>query len=251
MWALAAMFGLNLLKGQQAKKQIKANNKAAVQNAAIQDQLTQANNTVAAASGALSRFRQSLGNQLILKNAAKQTDALAKNLIRQQEQSQTQGLNTKLQAAEATGALMAAASAAGIAGGTINQLNSVIRGRAARQEEQRQRAGRYAAQDTFDRIRTVNENAISSLDDTVFLDRVTQVKAVPNQQAVPSTLSLVGNAALSTLGSQAGIDAVSQLGTFFKSTPASGAALQVGGFNPVTLSVEDPTFGAPASWFRS
>lgn len=248
MWALAAMFGLKLLQGNQAKKQIKANNKAAEQNAAIQDQLTQANNTVAAASGALSRFRQSLGNQLILKNAAKQTEALKTNLLRSQEQSQQQGINNKLQAAEQTGQLMAAASAAGIGGSTVDMLNATIRGRAARIEEQRQRNDKYSYQDTLDRISAVNENAISSMDSTVYLDRVTQVKAVPTLQAVPSTGQLVANAALSTLGTQAGLDAVSQVGSFFKSTPASGAALQVGGFNPVSLSVEQPI--TPSSWFR-
>lgn len=246
MWALAGMFALNALKGSQARSQAKTNNKFAKANAAIQDQLTAANNEVSAAAGALSRFRQSLGNQLILKNAGKQAEALGQNLIRAQEQSTVQGLNTKIKAAEDTGALMAAASAAGIGGSTVDMLNSVIRGRAAREQEQRERNERYAASDTLDRIRTVNESAVTSLDDTVFLDRVTQVKSVPTLQSVPSWGSILGNAALSTLGTQAGLDAVAEVGTkFFNSTPASGAALQVGGFNPVSLTVEQPS-----SWFR-
>lgn len=249
MWALAAMFAVNLLKGQQAAKQTKANNKAAKLNAAIQDQLTQANNTVAAASGALSRYRQSLGNQLVLKNAAKQVDALTKNLIRSQEQSQQAGLNTKIKAAEQTGGLMAAAAAAGIGGSTIDILNNTLRGQVARAEEVRTRNDKYATGDTLDRISAVNEQAVFGMDDTVFLDKVTAVKSVPQLQAVPSTLSQVGSAALATFGTQAGLDAVSNVGSFFKSTPASGAALQVGGYNPVSLSVEQP-IQTPSSWFR-
>lgn len=243
------MFAVNAIRGSQARKQAKTQNKYAKANAAIQDQLTQANNTVAAAQGALARFRQSLGNQLVLKNAGKNIEALGQNLIRAQEQSTTQGLNTKIKAAEDTGALMAAASAAGIGGSTVDMLNSVIRGREARELEQRQRQERYAASDTLDRISAVRENAITSMDDTVFLDRVTQVKSVPQQVAVPSWGSILGNAAINTLGTQAGLDAVSNIDSFFKSTPASGAALQVGGYNPVSLSVEQPL--TPSSWFRS
>lgn len=253
MWVLAAQFGLQLLQGQQAAKQQKTQNKLAKFNAGIQDQLTQASNTVAAASGALSRFRQSLGNQLILKNAGKQTEALAQNLFRLQEQSQTQQLNTRIQAAEQTGSLMAAASAAGIGGSSIDRLNSVIVGRMARQEEQQQRAERYTVGDTLARIQQVKDQAITGLDDAVYLDRVTQVKAVPGQVAVPGWGSNVGNALLTTLGSQAGIDAVSKIGTgvkdFFKSTDTSGANLQVGGYNPVSTGVDQP-LEMPSSWFK-
>jgi hypothetical protein len=152
MWALAAMFAVNLLQGSQQKKKAKAANKNAKFNAGIQDQLVQANNTVAAAGGALSRFRQSLGNQMILKNAAQQNEALSKNLIRLQDQALTQGLNTRIQAAEATGSLMAAASAAGVGGGTVDQLNQMVRGREARELEQQQRNIGLSANDTFDRV---------------------------------------------------------------------------------------------------
>ena len=256
MWVLAAQFGLSLLQQARAekssKKQVKSQNAMAVFNAGIQDQLTQANNTVAAAGGALSRFRQSLGNQQIFKNAAKQNEALASNLFRLQEQSQTQGLNTKIQAAEQTGALMAAASAAGIGGSTVDMLNGVIKGREARQLEQLERNRKYAGYDTLQRIAAVNEQAIAGQDDTVFLDRVTQVKSVPNLVGAPDGGNPFLNAGLSVLGTQAGIDAVGKVGTglagFFKSQPSSGAALQTGGFNPVT-GVETPV-QMPSSWFK-
>ncbi|MNP42269.1 hypothetical protein D3C76_1360270 [compost metagenome] len=148
---------------------------------------------------------------------------------------------------------MAAASAAGIGGGTIDRLNSVIKGREARQLEQQDRSMGYAVEDTLSRIQQVKDQAITGLDDTVYLDRVTQVKAVPGQQAVPSFGSQVGNALLTTLGSQAGIDAVDKVGSgirsFFKSdTPSVGANLQVGGFNPLTGN-ESP-INMPSSWFK-
>lgn len=253
MWVLAAMFAMQLLKGAESAKQTKTANKLAKFNAGVQDQLTQANNQVAAAGGALSRFRQSISNQQLRKNAAAQGEALSKNLFRLQEQSQTQGLNIKLQAAEQTGALVAAASAAGIGGSTVDILNGVIRGREARALEQQQRNSKYAAGDTLDRIRAVNDQAAYGYDDTVYLDRVTQVKSVPGQQQVPGWGQIAGQAAMTTLGNQAGIDAVSKVGTgissFFNTQqPASGANLQVGGFNPVTGN--EATVQTPASWFK-
>jgi hypothetical protein len=70
--------------------------------------------------------------------------------------------------------------------------------------------------------------------------------------AVPGWGEIIGRAAVSTLGSQAGLDAVSKVGTgisnFFNSAPSTGAQLQTGGFNPVT-GVQQP-IEMPSSWFK-
>lgn len=254
MWVMAAMFGMQLLQGASQNKKIKESNKTAEFNAQIQDQLTQANNTVAAATGALNRHRQSLANQLKLKAGGKQVEALGQNLLRLQDQSQQQGLNVKIQAAEQTGALMAAAAGAGIGGGTVDMLNATVRGKEARLLEQIERNNKANTRDTLDRISQVKEATAMGLDDTVFLDRVTQVKTVPQIQATRSWGDIAMGAAMSTLGTQAGIDAVSKVGTgisnWFKSAPDAmgGANLQIGGYNPVSTGIETP-IQTPQSWF--
>lgn len=253
MWVLAAMFAMNLLQGQQKSGQIEIQNKVAKKNAAIQNQLTEASNKVAAAQGALNRFQRSVSNQNILKNAANYNSSLASNLGRLQEQSQRGDINTRLQAAEQTGALIASAGAAGVAGSTVAAIDSVIKGRAARQLQQSKYNTKLATSDTLERMRQVNEAASASLDNITAIDRVTSVQQIAQQQEVPNLAQNAGQAALSVLGTQAGQDAVGTIGgsltSWFK-TPQAGANLQVEGFNPAP-AVASPSFFNVKSAFGS
>lgn len=253
MWVLAAMFAVNLLQGQAKSGQLEIQNKVAKKNAVIQNQLTAASNQVAAAQGALSRFQRSVSNQNILKNAANYNSALASNLTRLQDQSQRGDINTRLQAAEQTGALIASAGAAGIAGGTVDAIASVIKGREARQLQQSKANTKLATSDTLDRMRQVNEAASASLDNITAIDRVTQVQQVANTQEVPNLAQNAGQAALSVLGTKAGQDAVGTIGgslSSWFSTPQAGANLQVEGFNPAP-GVSSPSFFNVKSAFGS
>lgn len=204
MWALLAMFGANLIGQMQQKQQIKAQNKVAKQNAKIQDQITDANNELAAATGALQRYRQSVRNQHIVKAGADQVEAIGKNLGRLQEATVTGNLNTRIQAAEATGGLMAAASAAGIGGSTVDMLNQVIK---SKEERTVQAANQQLGQqesDAISQIRRATEQSILGQDTTIYLDHVTQVRAVPQLQAEPSIWNMLLNAGASTIGSKVG-----------------------------------------------
>ncbi len=251
MWALAAMFAVQLLQSKGQSDQLKTQNKTIKSNARIQNQLNQAQNTVASAQGALSRYKQSLGNQQILNNAAKYNEALGKNLSRLQDQAQAGNINTRLQAAERTGQLVASASAAGVGGSTVDQINQVIKGQAARLLQQNDRNTQYATSDTLERMRQVNQAAIAGLNDTTYIDRVSQVEQVANTQEVPSFAQNIGSAALSVLGSKSGQDAVGTIGAKVGSwftTQEAGANLQVDGFNPAPAAT-NPQFFNVASMF--
>lgn len=256
MWVLAAMFAMQLLQGQQKSAQIATENKVAKANARIQDQLTQASNTVSAAAGALNRFKQSVSNQNILKNAANYNESLSKNLQRLQDQAQTGNINTRIQAAERTGQLVAAASAAGIGGSTVDQIHQVIKSQEARQLQQSDRNSSTAASDTLDRIRQVQSAAINGMDTTVFVDRVSDVKTLAQQQEVPSFAQNAGNAALSVIASKSGQDAVgtigSKIGSWFSSSNTGanigGTQVQIEGFNPAPATT-NPQFFNVASMF--
>lgn len=204
MWALLAMFGANLIGQVQQKQQIKAQNKVAKQNAKIQDQMTDANNELAAATGALQRYRQSVRNQQIVKAGADQVEAIGKNLGRLQEATVQGNLNTRIQAAEATGGLMATAAAAGIGGSTVDMLNQVIK---SKEERTIQAANTQLGQQTDDSINNIRraiEQSVLGQDSTIYLDHVTQVRAVPQLQSEPSVWNMLLNAGLQTVGSKVG-----------------------------------------------
>jgi hypothetical protein len=259
------MFAMQVVKGMSDSKQAATSNKIAKSNAALQTltsernaQLaniqTQNNNTIAAANGALNRFRQSIGNQQVLKNAAQYNEALAKNLTRLQDQAQTGDINTRIQAAEHTGQLVASAHAAGVGGSTVDQIGQVIRSQTARALQASERNQKLGASDVMERIRQVNSAAILGMDTTTYTDRVTQVAQVSQEynpqglKEVPSFAQNAGMAALSTLGSKAGMDAA---GSFF-SAPSTGANMgvqtQVEGFNPAPATT-NPQFFNVASMF--
>lgn len=251
MWVLAAMFAVSLLQGQQKSGQLEIQNKVAKHNAKIQDQLNQASSEVAAAQGALSRYKKSLSNQSILKNAAQYNESLGKNLGRLQEQATQGNIATRLQAAERTGQLVASASAAGIGGSTVDQINQVIKSQAARALQQSDHNTKLATSDTLDRMRQVNEAAFAGLDDISQIDRVTATQTVAQQQEVPSLAQNAGMAALSVLGTKSGQDAVGSIGASvggWFSTPQAGANLQVEGFNPAPAAT-NPQFFNVASMF--
>jgi len=243
MWVLAAMFSMQLVQGKQQADQLKTQNKTAKLNAKIQDQLTQASNSVAAAQGALQRFKQSSANQQILQNAANYNEALGKNLTRLQDQSTQGTFNTRVQAAERTGQLVAAASSAGIGGSTIDQLNQVIRGQAARAVQVNERNRDYATSDALERMKQVTSAGILGQQDITFIDRVTQVQHPENQVEVPSLAQIAGQAALSTFANKAGMDALGQFGsTFFKSTPQT-PQISAEGFNPAPGTINSQSTG--------
>lgn len=204
MWALLAMFGANLLGQVQQKEQIKASNITAKANAKIQDTLTASSNELAAATGALNRFRQSLRNQQIIKAGADTAEAIGKNIGRLADATQTGNLNTRLQASEATGGLLAASSAAGVGGSTIDMLNQVIKSKEARSIQMANDTLAQQTDDSIDQIRRATEQAVLGQDTTIYLDHVTQVKAVPQTQQEPSVWDMLLGAGAATLGSKVG-----------------------------------------------
>ncbi|WYW04345.1 internal virion protein [Pseudomonas phage vB_PpuP-Kurepalu-1] len=219
MWGLIAAFGLNLLQQGQQKKQVKANNIVVEANAKAQNTVTAATNELAAAQGSLARYRQSLANQTFLKNVAKEGEAIGKNLGRLQEQSINGGINTRLRAAEATGTIMAAASAAGVGGATVDILQQTVEAQAARQQEMDDRNLRAATSDASDKLTALTEQAFLGLNTTQYIDRVTQVKAVANTQKVPSAFDMLSGALIGTVSNptfqQGAIDAVSKIPSLF------------------------------------
>lgn len=201
MWQILAMVGLNLLQQDSQKKQIKANNKVAEANAAAQNTVTEARNELAAATGSLARYRQSLANQTFLKNISRQGEAIGKNLGRLQDDALNGSINTRLRAAEATGSILAAASAAGVGGATVDMLNSTIQLQKDRELEARDRSVRQATGDAAEELKALTEQAYLGLDTTQYIDNVTHVKAVANTQKVPSAFDMLSGALVNTFSS--------------------------------------------------
>lgn len=249
MWAMAAMFGLNLLSGMSRNSQIQESNETAIYSAKMQDKVQEAQNRITRSAGALARTRQALKNQLIEKNTNAQVEAIGQNLLRLQDQANTGRVNTRIQAAEKAGSLVAAASAAGVAGSTVDMLDNLVKGQEARAIGDNLQQEETAKMDAKNRIAQTIDSGYNSMDTSVIHDAGTSMRNAPQGlQATTSTGGLLLGAASSVLGSQAGINALSEgynnVKSWFQTSDSNNPFL-VGGYNPVTTSTE-----SPLSWFR-
>jgi hypothetical protein len=232
-WMLAAQVGMSLLQQGQQNKQTASSNKIARNNAKNENIVRAANNEVSAAAGALNRVRQSLFNQNVLENAAKNADTIGQNLGRQLDTVQAGKLNTQIQAAETSGSLIAMASAAGVAGSTVDIINQTIRGQEARNLAEQERNAKLLKSDAKKAIQNQQEQGILGMDTTFYTDRVSQVQAVAQQQSTSSPLTMLSGALLGAATSQAGQNALASTGSWFKpaaSSPGSTAAGYKGAF---------------------
>jgi HAMP domain-containing protein len=227
-WMLAAQVGMSLLQQNQQNKSTKAQNKIAANNTANENKVRAATNEIGAAAGALQRVRQSLFNQNILENAAKNAETIGQNLGRQLDNVQAGKLNTQIQAAETSGSLIAMASAAGVAGSTVDVINSTIRGQAARNLAEQDRNAKLMKSDAKKAIGAAQEQGILGMDTTFYVDRVSQVQAIAQQQQTTSPLAMLSGALLGAATSQAGQNALASTGSWFKSAPASAGSTAAG-----------------------
>ena len=227
-WMLAAQVGMSLLQQNQQNKQTASSNKIALNNAKNENIIRQANNTVSAAAGALSRVRQSLYNQNVLDNAAKNADTIGQNLGRQLDTVQNGKLNTQIQAAEQSGSLIAMASAAGVAGSTVDIINQTIRGQEARNLADQDRNAKLLKSDAEKAMAAQRAQGIAAMDTTFYVDRVSQVQAIAQQQSTSSPLTMLSGALLGAATSQAGQNALASTGSWFKPSPASAGSTAAG-----------------------
>lgn len=227
-WMLAAQVGMSLLQQGQQNKQTATSNKIALNNAKNENIVRAANNEVAAAAGALSRVRQSLFNQNVLENAAKNADTIGQNLGRQLDSVQAGKLNTQIQAAETSGSLIAMASAAGVAGSTVDIINQTIRGQEARNLADQERNEKLLKGDAEKAMAAQRKQGILGMDTTYYVDRVSQVQAIAQQQSTVSPLTMLSGALMGAATSQAGQNALASTGSWFKSAPKSAGSTQAG-----------------------
>lgn len=164
-------------------------------NVKVQNIIRKGNNILSASRGALNRYLQSRQNQVHLKNTGKQIEAVTTNILRLQDHANSGSVQRRIAAAEEAGALAAQTGAAGVSGGTVQMLNSTLSLRHAQID---QVARTQTKQQTYDMDRErelLKEQMILGLSDVQFLDDINLMAVQPKNIQVPSTASVMINAA--------------------------------------------------------
>jgi len=211
-WAALAAFSGAFGQGLNQRQQIKAQNRIAKANAEATNITRAGNAQLASAIGNLNRWKQSVGNQRVLKQAALEQSALKTNLLRMRKDAKEADLETRLAAASEAGSMAAAFGAAGVGGGTRDMINSTLRiseGRKLDQLKQQKDAYTY---DALRQLTNMQEDVAYRLDDSMVIDQIDYRTAHAEKNKVPSVWRTMFNSAMSAASSSSGQAALSNVG---------------------------------------
>ncbi len=134
-------------------------------NAAAQDALKGANNTLMAARVALSNFNRSANNQAKLDMAGNRFNASVVNEARLGDARANNSLETSIRNAEQQGAVTAAAAASGVGGTSANMMHAALASAAARTQARNDTKFQQTSYDMLMQRAGLMAGAIKSLDE--------------------------------------------------------------------------------------
>lgn len=145
--------------------QLDANRITAQANAAAQDAIKGANNTLMAARVALSNFSRSADNQAKLETAGNRFNASVVTEARLGDARANNTLEMSLRNAEQQGAITAAAAASGVGGTSANMLHAALASAAARTQARNDTKFQQTTYDMLMQRAGLMAGAIKSLDE--------------------------------------------------------------------------------------
>ncbi|UGL61140.1 internal virion protein [Pseudomonas phage Eisa9] len=121
-----AMAGQAVLGAIKTQNEAKTTNLVNKTNTYIANLNRQVSNERSVAVAALNNMTQSISNNDMLRNGGRQVEKLNNQYVELGKQMTSGGLQQRLSAASQTGALVAAAGASGVGGGSVNALNNTL-----------------------------------------------------------------------------------------------------------------------------
>lgn len=211
-WAAVAQFAASFIGGMGERKKIEAQNRIKEANRDATNITRRGNAELASAVGNLKRWKQSVGNQRVLKQSAMEQGAVKTNLLRMRKDAKQADLATRLDAASQAGAAAAAFSSAGVGGGTRDMINSSLQISEARKLQQIQDQKDTYTYDALQKLTSMQEDTAYRLDDSMIVDQIDHRTAYAAKKKVPNYFETAINAAGSTASSGAGQSAIANSG---------------------------------------
>lgn len=194
-WIPLMMAAGSMAQGMQAQGQAEIAKLTDESNVKVQNLIREGNNILSASRGALNRYMQSRQNQVHLKNTGKQIEAATTNMLRLQDHATSGSVQRRIAAAEESGALAASVGAAGVGGGTVQMLNSTMNLRHAQIDQAAKASEKQQLYDMDQDRSLLKEQMILGLSDVQFLDDINLMEVQGRNIQVPSTASVMINAA--------------------------------------------------------
>lgn len=171
-WMAAIMAAQALEKGKEVKAQAKIDKVTSKSNTKVRNLGIAADNTLAKAKGDLARFQQANSNKYKLIAGANAVESQRTNMLRLSDAAVRGSFDSRIAAAEASGALAASAGAAGIGGSSLDMIDASNR---IRQQRAQELADRQVDDQLYDGQRNIDqtvEATILGLDDIQYNDAI-------------------------------------------------------------------------------
>ncbi len=197
MWWMAAFAAAQSLEqGRLQKGQAKIDKVTMKSNVKVENMRREANNILTKAQGDLARYQQARGNKYKLIQGAQQQEAQKTNMLRLTDAAVRGSFESRIAASEEAGALVAAAGAAGIGGGSLDMLNATTRMRQQRAQQAMDSQVNDQLYDMQLNLDRTAEATILGLDDVQFFDNINYMTAQEQYIREPSWLEIGGKAAM-------------------------------------------------------
>lgn len=246
MWQyLAAATAGNVLQGMHSRKTLKAQNQITdienmigKANADAANIVRRANNELAAAVGSLNRFKQSIGNQQILRASGQEQAQIQTNLLRAREDLNRGSVEDRLDTAFELGSIAAAVSAAGVGGSSRDVLSNTIKMTGARKQAELSRVSGQVTYDALQYLANTQSDAYLQVQGDLFLDALDHGTSTFIPQAktpVPSAAQVWFTKGLTTVAKNPQLTQQTVEG--FRSTSGSSQQQGAGWYSQVSLKV--------------
>lgn len=212
MWPMLIGAGvMGWLGNQTGKAQAEIDTRLSAVNAAATNQVKRAQNLEGMAKTSLSRYVQSVNNNLTLDDGG---DAFTANLVsglRMMDSEVNQKILNDVKTLEEFGAASASQAAVGAGGQVVDMINSTTALRSSISRELQRQSGEVAAFEVGQRSKSIMSQMVGGLDSSLILDSIDTSQAVAQRKYAPSNGQAIFSSVLQT-AVKAGIGNVAEWG---------------------------------------
>lgn len=238
-WMAAVMAAQALEKGKEARAQAKLDKFQMKQSVKMENKQREIDNLMSKTRGDLARFQQSNNNKYKLKAGGESVEAQRVNMLRLSDASVRGSFESRINAAEISGALAAQAGFAGIGGGSLSMLEATNKMRQGRAQELSDRQTDDQLYDGQRNIDQTVESTILGLDDVQYFDNINYMTAQESYIKQPSWAEIGMNAGMqfaSTYASMGGFDGLGSKMPSWLGGKAAPSGSNAAGYSPQVLS---------------
>ena len=183
-----ALMGYGAQKAAAQAQLIEAKGRAEASNITMK-----ADNEYKASSASLTNFLRAQQNKRIMEAAGNQYKAMSQNIVRVMDQATSDSVSRRLRYSEQFGQMVAAASAAGVGGGSVDAINSTMKRVQDVSEQEIKQKNKVQLGDMINQQNNIINNSVAQMDNSTTFANIDYSKAKTPFIAQPSLIGALAS----------------------------------------------------------